>query len=90
MRAFDDNQNEGNVTHPLGKKTQTTKKPHSGVCEKDIPVRNTTVGLDFHVKTTCLLPMRVFYVNRKDGEIAHALRKKTQKMKKPHSGVLKK
>jgi hypothetical protein len=45
MRVFNDNIKDGKVTHPLEKKSQTTKKPHYGVCEKDISVRKTTVGL---------------------------------------------
>ena len=67
MRVFHDNQKEGKVTYPLEKKTQTEKKPHSGVCKKDTSVRKNTVGWEFYVKTTCLLPMRVFDDNQKEG-----------------------
>jgi hypothetical protein len=44
MRVFYVYQKEGEMTDALEIQTQTIKKPHSGVCEKDTPVRYTTVG----------------------------------------------
>ena len=78
------------MTHPLGKKTQTYKKPHSGVCKKNTLVKKNTEGLEFHVKTTFFSPIRVFYVNKKGEKMTQPLGKKTQTYKNQHSGVFKK
>ena len=81
MRVFDDNQKEEKVTHPFGKMTQTMNKPYSGVCKKFTSVRNTTVGLELHVKTTCLLPLREVDDNQKEEKVTQPLGKMTHTTK---------